>query len=847
MVIARGFHCRYHLLMGNKHPVERLISFVMKHSILTLTVIAIITIFAGIMMTRLQLDANVFAYAAAAPPSEIVLTPENAPDKPLHLSGIGKVDLKPGKGEAVEVPERSNLINAEEYENPGGFTPVDPVVNEFDGNKSTGNFSDGYVIIFTSDRMFEPEVLNTIYDVRDRLSRRYEIGQCLSPFDYVTVEKKGTRLSIEPIAPVKQGETWTEEDAEIFRSRLMNDSVAKNYLYSDDGSTIMIYYRARGLNAQSIAELDTIVNPLREYGRVALNGGGLISNAVMNYLNKDLITLLVLCLIVILVVFYLSFRSLRAVLLPASLALIGIVWTLGTMALTGYKLNIVTVLTPCLVLTLGSSYSIHMISEYFEAVASDDKDKLAYHFSKISRTIFFAMATTVAGFLALLICRTPLFKEFGVTIAIGVFYCALLAFTYIPAVLSRTKLPKPKQLKVVRSGILTKFVHKIADAITKVWWVFLIITLMIAVWFAFIKDDIGFDSNYMSYFPEEDPIVQDSIYFAKTLGGTDPYYITITAPDNEEGFFLKAENLKEVYAYETAVMAACPDIVQSLSFSQYVSFLNEVYNSEKGIPDSNGLINLLSRVLKQIEGQIGSNVLDVLINDDASEVTLAMRNYDSVEQDLQTTSSARRIERTMDYYRYMLPSGTKSEIHCAASNGVRASDMIMVDQNRATLLSFLLIFIIASIAVLSAPFGLAALVPVSVGVMINYIFMWAFSIPFDIVTVGFSSVAIGCGVDDALHFIIRYRLRRKEEPGISAAEAVRANLIETGRPIILTTISVDAGLIMLLFASYTPIQYFGILMCVALTAAMLATLCVLPPVIIAADKLKGLILKRKAK
>ncbi len=169
--------------------------------------------------------------------------------------------------------------------------------------------------------------------------------------------------------------------------------------------------------------------------------------------------------------------------------------------------------------------------------------------------------------------------------------------------------------------------------------------------------------------------------------------------------------------------------------------------------------------------------------------------------------------------------------------------MIMVDQNRATLLSFMLIFVIASIAVLSAPFGLAALVPVSVGVMINYIFMWSFSIPFDIVTVGFSSVAIGCGVDDALHFIIRYRLRRKENPQLSTLEAVKANIIETGRPIILTTVSVDAGLIMLLFASYTPIRYFGILMCVALTAAMLATLCVLPPVLIAADKIRRLFRK----
>ena len=825
------------------HPFERLMASIMKHSVIVLIAIGIITIFFALAIPRLQLDANVFSYAAGAPPSEIVPTPAEAPEEPLYLNGIGTIAIKPEKGEVVPIPSRTNSFSEEEFENPGGFEPVEMVVNEFNGDKTGGRFSDGYVIIFSSERMFEPEVLNKIYEVRDNLSKRYEIGQCLSPFDYVTVEKRGTRLSIVPIAPVKQGETWTEEDAEIFYERLMNDDVAKNYLYTDGGHTIMIYYRARGLNATSIAELDTIVNPLREYGRVALNGGGLISNAVMNYLNKDLITLLALCFAIMLAVYYFSFHSFRAMLLPASLSIIGIIWTLGTMALAGYKLTIVTVLTPCLVLTLGSSYSIHMVSEYFEAMVEKDGNRLASHFTRISKTIFFAMATTVAGFLSLLICRTPMFKEFGITISIGVFYCAILAFTYIPAMLSKMRPPKQKQINTVENGLLTKIIEKMSNGITKYWYIFLILLLIIIVVFAFVRDDIGFDSNYMSYFPEDDPIVQDSIYFAKTLGGTDPYYLTITAPNNEPGFFLKSENLKDVYAYECAVLAADPDIVQSLSFTQYVSFLNKVYNGKTEIPNNNGLINLLYRVLNQIEGQIGSNVLDVLINEDASEITLSMRNYDYVEQDLQTTSSARRLEQTLDYYRYMLPEGTSSEIHCAASSGVRASDMIMVDQNRSTILSYVITFILAAIAVASIRYGISTVVPVAVGVMINYIFMWGVGIPFDIVTVGFSSVAIGTGVDDAIHFLLRYRSKRKTNPEQSVPEALRENIRETGRPMFLTTISVDAGLLMLLFASYTPIKLFGVLLSLALTAAMLAALCILPPVLIFADKIHSKIRK----
>ena len=692
--------------------------------------------------------------------------------------------------------------------------------------------------------MFTTEVQNTISEVRKNLSKRYEIGACLSPYDYVTVEKHGTRLAIVPISPVKTGEKWTDEDVAIFKQRLQSDSIAKNYLYTEDGSTIMLYYRARGINAESLEELDAIVNPLRQYGKVALNGGGMINEAVMKYLNKDLIVLVSLCFIVILVVFYLSFRSFRAMLIPASMSLIGIIWTLGTMALAGYKLTIVTILTPCLVLTLGSSYSIHMVSEFFETIRRNERDKSPIHFAKTAKTIFFAMLTTISGFLSFLICRTQIFKEFGITIAIGVSYCGILAFTYLPAILSRFKEPKVKQIQSYSNGILSKSVKSIAISVSRFWYIFLIITAIIFVWFMTIKNDIGFDSNYMNYFPKDDPIVADSLHFARTLGGTDPYYFTIRAPNGEKNFFLQKDNLKDVYAFEMAIQAACPDIVNILSFSQYVSFLNEVYNGESGIPDSNGLINLLNRTLKQIEKNIGTDVLDMLINDDASEITLSIRNYDSVEGDLQTTASAKRLEATLDYFRYMLPEGTESKIWCSASDSVRSIDIIMSDQNRATILSYLLIFIIATIAFLSIFYGAAALIPVCVGVMINYIFMWCVGINFDIVTVGFSSIAIGAGVDDAIHFILRYRMKKKENPNLSVQELVKSNIIDTGRAIILTTLSIDAGMIMLCFASFKPIKYFGILMCVALTAAMLATLYILPPVLILCEKIKTRITKR---
>lgn len=810
---------------------SHIMGFMTRFNILVLFIILILTVFFAYNIKSLKIDANVFSFASGVDPNPWVETPQDVPEGDLLM-------FVPPETKSQEDPHYSYISRPDDEKKHAEIPPQSIPKPQYD------SYPDGYVILFTSDILYTPEVLNTISTVMGQISSLDFVGTCLSPFDYVTVEKTGTRLSVVPISPVKEGQEWTETDVDTFQRRLMNDMVAKNYLYSEDGQTIMIYYRTLPLSKDRIELLDAIVDPLRDYGRVCLNGGGLITDRVTYYINKDLATLLSLCFIIILLVYYLSFKSKRSVIIPASMSVMGIIWTLGTMAATGYKLTIVTILTPCLVLTLGSSYSIHMVSEYFSTARDRDKKKLNLAYARISKTILSACLTTVVGFLSLLICRTAMFKEFGLTVAIGVLYCAILSITYLPAILSLQPYPKEKKFKEIDNGLLLRFTGFAAKAVTRRWYVVLIVVAMIFTGFLYTKDKISFNSNYMEYFPSDDIIVQDSIFFAKKMGGTDPYYITIRAPEGEKGFFLQPDNLKKVYDYEEAVMAADPDIVQSLSFSQYVSFLNYVYSGKKDIPETAGLINLLNRLLMQIENQIGSDVLSVIINDDASEITLSMRNYDSFEQDLTTTSSSKRIEQTLDYYRYMLPEGTTSQIHCAASNMMRATDMIMQDQAYSTYLALLGIVIIAAITLCSPWRGIAAIIPVVVGIMFNYIFMFIFNMPFDIVTIGFTSITIGAGVDDALHFLLRYKAKRKEFKTGPIEKIIAETLKETGRPIILTTLAVDAGLIVLVFASYIPIRYFGMMMCVSLTTAMLSTLFVLPAVILVMHKIK-MIIKNK--
>ena len=762
---------------------EVFVRFILKFRIPVLILIVAGTLFFGYEIFSLQIDANIFSITAGIPDNPFVLTPSQPPEgDPVHY------DMPDGV-EAF-VPDSYGYSNRAESEKLHAEIPDYMRA----GNKNR-NYGDGFVVIFSSELLYTPEVLNLISDVMHEIESLDIVGTCLSPFDFVTVEKRGTRLALTPMSPVQDG------------------------------------------------DLNAIVDPLRDYGRVAINGGSTIINRVTYYIFKDLGLLLTLCFIVILLVYYLSYRSLRAVLIPSSLSIISIIWTLGMMSLMGYKLTIVSILTPCLVLTLGSSYSVHMLSEYFSE--SKDPRKAANGYAKISKTILAACLTTITGFITMLVCRTEIFRQFGVSVSIGIAICAILSILYLPAVLSLLPSPKATKVEKIEHGkAMGTFLRIVGTVVTKYWLIVMIVFALMIVVFFMVRDEVTFNANYMDYFPQDDWFVEDTIFFAQTMGGTDPYYLEIVAPDNEPGFFLRAENVKKVFDYENAVMEACPDIVQSLSFPQYVAFLNKVYSGTSDIPDNDGLVNFLYRTLQQMKNYIGSDVLNVLINDDASRITLAMRNYDAFEQNLQTTESARRLENTLEYYRYMLPEGTTSRISCNASKMIKMSDMLVEDQNLASQISMILIMVIASITLFSIPRGLVSVVPVLVGIMFNYIFMYITGIPFDLVTIGFSSITFGAGIDDALHFLLHYKYHKDRNRDKSVEWLICHTLDETGRPIILTTVSIVAGMIALIFASFTPIKYFGLFMTVALTIAMLATLFVLPSVMVMCSKIWTRLIKR---
>ena len=795
-----------------------ILSFVGKHSKTTLVCIAIVTIFFLYHAVSLELSGDY---------TDLLYQIE---DTKVFEGGSGPASSSNQKANVEHLILDTQVLNANSHLR--ASTESSLVSDEDDGDYP---YTSTYLVMVEAQDIYTAKNLMLIEKTMDELSSTKELSASSSLLNFVTLEKRGTRLTSVPFAPTQGRALWTEEEAALLKSRVEKDPIVKNYLVSEDMTSMLFSFQASAFTGEREIELASMLKPLTDAGiHSYINGGVVISNRLMHYLGRDLKALLGLCALAILLVYYLSFKAKRSMLLPFSMSVIGIIWTFGTMKLLGYALTVVNIVTPCMVLNLGSSYAIHVIGEYYSEYTSGANSVEST--KKILRTIAFACLTTVIGFLSLLFSKTPALREFGIAVGFGVTFCAILSATYLPALLTLVAPPKPVQLETYNGGYLAKIVDYSSRIVLRRWPIFVLIWLVVIAGFFFTKDLVRINTNYMSYLPEKDAFGKDSRHFAQKMGGDAPFIITITAPDNEKNFFLQSDNLAKVYDYEQAVLDKSDDVIQILSFASYVSFANSVYSDEEGIPASSGLLNLLSRMVILMNNQSKADI-GAILNEEGSELSLFIQNYDAKDKGLMTVASAARIEEVLQANLPLLPNGTKILIRGEPHASLRFSNLLLSDQRKSTFLSFILVFFVVLIAFLSLSQALFALIPILTGVMANYIYMYLLGIPFDMITVTFASVAVGAGIDDAIHFLLRYKNNLRNSD-LTVLQIVATTIKETGRPIILTTLSIIAGMLMFLFASYTPVRYFGSLMSIALLNCMLSTIFIMPSYIILTDKIR---------
>jgi len=142
-------------------------------------------------------------------------------------------------------------------------------------------------------------------------------------------------------------------------------------------------------------------------------------------------------------------------------------------------------------------------------------------------------------------------------------------------------------------------------------------------------------------------------------------------------------------------------------------------------------------------------------------------------------------------------------------------------------LSLFLVWTVSSILFGSITAGTFAIIPVVTSILLVYSAMVALGIKLGIGTSMFASVAIGLGVDFAIHTIDRLRSLFVENKGDWDA-ALTQLYPSTGRALFFNYLAITLGFAVLISSKVVPLTNFGTIVVVSVTVSFLASLSLLP-------------------
>ena len=570
-------------------------------------------------------------------------------------------------------------------------------------------------------------------------------------------------------------------------------------------------------------------------------------------------------------------RTFSDLLLSLGAILLSIGWMqgAGTILGPGYlgiigPPNQVSQIAPIILIGLGVDYAIHFTSRYREEIGSGNTiiGSTSSTLKSVGIALTLATLATIVGFLTNIVSPLPELKDFGILVSSGIFFAFFLVMTFVPAI--RTLLDKRAEAKdrISKEAFLSSgesLLNKIAasSGIIPKKLKLVALTLLVAIsgygYFSFSNLETIFE--FTDFLPEDSPVVQTLDLLTEEFGGgfgeTTSVLIegeNLATPEMHNALIESLNNLSEkenivVYAGNVAAES----IVGTLG--QLLAPEGTVPNAPPAMPDMELLATLGSYGVDLLSGSQGIDALRVKDSGDVQGLYEYLVNYDSeaflaylyFNQDNKVTALQVRISTSAgslgaaqlrdDIYDAFTPLSSIGVSIAATNDAIvtqSVSDLISESQFQSlifAILASMLFLIIYYLIDIRKPFlGVITILPVVAIVMGTYLGMYLLEIPLNPVTSTLSGLAIGIGVPFVIHVTNRFRevLSSSDNP----VEAVKTTLKTTGGSLFGSAFTTMAGFGILMTSSLKPFQQMGIVVVVALGFALVASILILPTLLV---------------
>ncbi len=684
------------------------------------------------------------------------------------------------------------------------------------------------MISVKADDAYSLSTLTKIKKISDEIEKLPEVEEVINPLNATVFKYLFGMVVVKKSFPGGQIPE-SRDKLEKFKQEMLSEPILKNVVVSENGESLAIYIKLRDdYDPQYIRDkLTKIINPYRGPEEFYIAGGPVIESWVKDYMKRDFVRLALPIVFLVVVVLFINFKSLRGIVLPLSIMLGSIIWTLGLMGIFGKSITMVGVMLPTLILVISSSYSIHFLNQYYKDIFADQHkirnvEKAILH---IGKTIFLAALTTIAGFAALTINRIKPMMELGVFVLIGVFIAMMLSLTFLPGMLCIIKKPRAITYASSEDSAMNRFFCRLSELVILRWKIILIIAILVGIWSALGIHNIKIDTSWKRYFKKKSEILVSQDFIKSNFGSVSTVNVSLTTQDGSDIDF---RNLKALqYADKIEQWIRDQHLLGATnSFVRYIKRANQLLHENN--PDEYRLPGNdadLLKILLMFKMSKFTKSLGNVITPDFKNTNIVVRTSAANDREVTIPDLKQFVKSFKEFIKQNSFEGITVTLSGVDLIYVSLIDYLVRSQLTSIAISVIIVFFIIAYTFRSFVFGFFGLIPIIFGLLLNFGAMSYFNVPMDFITSMIASIAVGLGVDNSIHYLIRFS---KTKHTLPLDERIKSALINSGIPIFFTSFTLVAGFCVLLFSSFKPILYFGLLISVTMLGCLIGVIFILP-------------------
>ena len=642
--------------------------------------------------------------------------------------------------------------------------------------------------------------------------------QSLTTMDYPVKTPFG--INSIPIIHVNQPSKY-----DFDKSRILNDKRFVNNFIDEKAQAIVI--SARTVDAINLSQSKEMIEAYEallekfDFEEVHLLGRAYFQDELVEMQINEIIVSTIISSVLIIFILMFIFRKPIGVWIAMTSIGLGLLYFLGIIGLLGRELNIMAALYPVLMLIVGTSDVIHIMSKYVDELKKGipKREAMIITIKEIGLATLFTSITTAIGFATLMTSNVRPIREFGMNASMGViiaYVTVIFLTTSLLSLFSKEQIIKESQGNDFWKGLMQSWYGK---TLRNGKLIVGISAVFVALCF-YGMSLITMNYTVLSNLPTTAKITDDFLYFEEKFSGFRPIEFAITVKEDN----LTADSyevLKEVSKIEDKLLENdhFRSIVGLTTIYKSLERMNKGNRADAYSfpPDKKSFLKS-----KRLVDRMGGSEVAMMVSKDKKKTRISTRIADI---------GAERIK----YEGELIDNWINENVDTSLISIKRTGTGLLIDKNavyiRDNLLSglgmaLLLVSLMMALLFRNLRMLFVALVPNFIPVIFAAALLGYLGIELEAGVSIVFAVVFGIAVDDTIHFLSKYKLARDKNNSVE--ESIRITFEETGKAITFTTIILFFGFMVMFFSNHPPSVSVGMLISVTLVGALICDLFLLP-------------------